>query len=248
MKAFMHQDHDAHIKVHMAMINDPLVQQLVGQNPKAPMMQAAMMAHIAEHVGYLYRQKIEQQLGVPLPPEDEKLPPEIELALSGMMAQAANQVLQQSQGIAAQMQAQQQAQDPVIQMQQQELAIKQGELQLKEKKIMVDAAAQADKLKLEEKKMLIDAADKADKLRSSQGEDPRVAAMRAQQELSANEARNRQALADMQARTVMAAQQHNQNLTHKQQVHRQNLKHQREQAATRVEQMRNQPPKEKPNK
>ena len=247
MKAFMHQDHDAHIKVHMSMINDPIVQQLVGQNPKAPMMQAAMMAHIAEHVGYAYRAKIEQQLGMPLPPEDEKLPPEIELALSGMMAQAANQVLQQSQGMAAQMQAQQQAQDPVIQMQQQELAIKQGELQLKEKKIMVDAAAQKDKLELEQKKLMIDAAEKADKARSAQGEDPRVAAARAQQELSANELRNQQALADMQARTVMAAQQHNQNLTHKQQVHRQNLKHQREQAAIRAELARNQP-KEKPNK
>ena len=259
MKAFMHQDHDAHIKVHMAMINDPIVQQLVGQNPKAPMMQAAMMAHIAEHVGYAYRQKIEQQLGMPLPPEDEKLPPEIELALSGMMAQAANQVLQQSQGAAAQMQAQQQAQDPVLQMQAQELALKQQELQIKaqktqadialaSQKLKVDTADKADRMRLEEKKLKVDYADRVDKARAAKGEDPRIAAMRAQQELSANEARNQQALADMQARTVMAAQQHNQNLTHKQQVHRQNLKHQREQAATRVEQMRNQPPKEKPNK
>ena len=247
MKAFMHQDHDAHIKVHMSMINDPLVQQLVGQNPKAPQMQAAMMAHVSEHVGYMYRQKVEQQLGMPLPPEDEKLPPEIELALSGMMAQAAQQVLQQSQGQAAQMQAQQQAQDPVLQMQQQELAIKQGELALKGKKIMIDAAAQKDKLELEQKKLMIDAADKADKARSAQGEDPQVAAMRAQQELSANEARQQKELDAMQARTVMAAQQHNQNLTHKQEVHRQNLRHQREQAAARAEQARNQP-KEKPNK
>jgi hypothetical protein len=163
MKAFMHQDHDAHIKVHMSMINDPLVQQLVGQNPKAAQMQAAMMAHVSEHVGYMYRQKIEQQLGMPLPPEDEKLPPEIELALSGMMAQAAQQVLQQSQGQAAQMQAQQQAQDPVLQMQQQELAIKQGELQIKKQKIIMDAAAQKDRLELDQKKIMIDAADKADR-------------------------------------------------------------------------------------
>jgi hypothetical protein len=247
MKAFMHQDHDSHIKVHMSMINDPLVQQLVGQNPKAAQMQGAMMAHIAEHVGYLYRQKIEQQLGLPLPPEDEKLPPEIELALSGMMAQAANQVLQQSQGQAAQAQAQQQAQDPVLQMQQQELAIKQGELALKQKKIIADAAAQADRLKLDEKKMMIDAADKADRNRAAQGEDPRVAQARAQQEMSANESRQQQELAAMQSRTVMAAQQHNQNLTHKQQVHRQNLEHQREQAAIRAELARNQP-EEKPKK
>jgi hypothetical protein len=230
MKAFFYQDHEAHIKVHMAMVQDPIVQQLVGQNPKAPMMQAAMMAHVSEHVGYLYRQKVEQQLGMPLPPEDEKLPPEIELALSGMMAQAAQQVLQQSQGQAAQMQAQQQAQDPVLQMQQQELQIKQGELELKGKKIMIDAATAKDKLELEQKKVMIDAAEKADKARSTQGEDPQVAAMRAQQELDA-----------MQSRTVMAAQQHNQTLTHKQEVHRQNLEHQREQAAIRAELARNKP-------
>ena len=163
MKAFMHQDHDAHIKVHMSMINDPLVQQLVGQNPKAPQMQASMMAHVSEHVGYMYRQKIEQQLGMPLPPEDEKLPPEIELALSGMMAQAAQQVLQQSQGQAAQMQAQQQAQDPVLQMQQQELQIKLQEMQIKKQKMIMDAAAQKDRLELDQKKIMIDAADKADR-------------------------------------------------------------------------------------
>jgi hypothetical protein len=168
MKAFMHQDHEAHIKVHMAMVQDPLVQQLVGQNPKAPQMQAALMAHISEHVGYAYRQKIEQQLGMPLPPEDEKMPPQVELALSGMMAQAANQVLQQSQAQAAQQQAQQQQQDPVVQMQQQELQLKNREVDIKEKKLQVDAAAQADKLKLEEKKLAVDAAAKADKLRAEQ--------------------------------------------------------------------------------
>jgi hypothetical protein len=247
MKAFMHQDHDAHIKVHMSMINDPLVQQLVGQNPKAQQMQAAMMAHIAEHVGYAYRAKIEQQLGMPLPPEDEKLPPEIELALSTMMAQAANQVLQQSQAQAAQQQAQQQAQDPVLQMQQQELQIKQQELQIKaqktqadialaQQKLKIDAADKTDKMHLEEKKMQIDYAEKADRARSAQGEDPRVAQARAQQELAA-----------MQSKTVMAAQQHNQTLTHKQQVHRQNLEHQREQAAVRAELARNKP-EENPSK
>jgi hypothetical protein len=164
MKAFFYQDHEAHIKVHMAMVQDPIVQQLVGQNPKAPMMQAAMMAHISEHVGYAYRAKIEQQLGMPLPPEDEKLPPEMELALSGMMAQAASQLLQQNQAQAAQAQAQQQSQDPLIQMQQQELQIKQGELQLKQQKMQIDAAAQADKLKLDEKKLQVDAADRADRM------------------------------------------------------------------------------------
>ena len=148
LKAFQYQDHQAHIKVHMSAMQDPIVMQLVGQNPRAPQIQAAMMAHIAEHTGFAYRQKIEQQLGMPLPPEGEQLPPQIELALSGMMAQAAQQVLQQSQAQAAQQQAQQQAQDPVVQMQQQELAIKQGELALKEKKVQIDAATKADELEL----------------------------------------------------------------------------------------------------
>jgi len=164
VKAFQYQDHEAHIKVHMAAMQDPIVMQLVGQNPKAPMIQAAMTAHIAEHVGFAYRQKIEQQLGMALPPADEKLPPEVEVALSGMMAQAAQQVLQQSQSQVAQQQAQQQAQDPVVQMQQKELALKEREVGIKEQKVQFDAAAQADRLQLDEKKLAIDAAYKADKM------------------------------------------------------------------------------------
>ena len=151
-KAFFYQDHEAHIQVHMAAAQDPMIQQLVGQNPKAQQIMAAMAAHISEHVAYAYRQKIEQRLGMPLPPEDEKLSPEIETALSGMMAQAAQQVLQQNQAQVAQQQAQQQAQDPMFQLQQQELQIKQAELGLKEKKIAADAATQADKLELEKAK------------------------------------------------------------------------------------------------
>jgi hypothetical protein len=146
MKAFQYQDHESHIKVHMSAMQDPIVMQLVGQNPRAPMIQAAMMAHIAEHVGYGYRQKIEQQLGMPLPPEDEKLPPQIELSLSQMMAQAAQQVLQQNQAQAARQQAQQQAQDPVLQMQQKDLEIK-------EKKVLADAAAKADDIELRKQEL-----------------------------------------------------------------------------------------------
>ena len=153
VKAFLHQDHKAHIAVHTAPMQDPSIMQLIGQNPKAPMIQAAMMAHIAEHVGFAYRQQIEQQLGMPLPPEDEKLPPEVEVALSAMMAQAAVQVSQQNQAQAAQQQAQQQAQDPVVQMQMQELQIKQGELALKERKLQVDAAAKADELELKKQEL-----------------------------------------------------------------------------------------------
>jgi hypothetical protein len=148
LKAFQYQDHQAHIQVHTMAMQDPIIAQLVGQNPRAPQISAAMQAHIAEHVGFAYRQKIEQQLGMPLPPEGEQLPPQIEIALSGMMAQAAQQVLQQSQSQAAQQQAQQQQQDPVVQMQQQELQIKAQEVAIKEKKVQLDAAARADELEL----------------------------------------------------------------------------------------------------
>jgi hypothetical protein len=153
MKAFIHQDHTAHIQVHMLPLQDPMIQQFIGQNPQAPKIMGAITAHIAEHVGYQMRQKIEQQLGMPLPPEDTKLPPEIEIALSGMMAQAAQQVLQQNQAQAAQAQAQQQAQDPVLQLQQQELQIRAQEVQIKDKKVAADAAAAADKLELEKQKV-----------------------------------------------------------------------------------------------
>jgi hypothetical protein len=148
VKAFQYQDHQAHIQVHMSAMQDPEIMKLIGQNPQAQAMQAAMMAHIAEHAGFAYRQRIEQQLGISLPPEGEDLPPQVELALSGMMAQAAQQVLQANQAQAAQQQAQQQQQDPLVQMQQQELQIKQGELALKEKKVQIDAAARADELEL----------------------------------------------------------------------------------------------------
>jgi hypothetical protein len=148
LKAFQYQDHQAHIQVHMSAMQDPIVMELIGQNPRAPMIQAAMMAHIAEHVGFGYRQKIEQQLGMPLPPEGEELPPQIEIALSGMMAQAAQQVLQQNQAQAAQQQAQQQAQDPVVQMQQQELQLRAQEVAIKEQKVQAETASKQEELAL----------------------------------------------------------------------------------------------------
>ena len=172
LKAFFYQDHESHIKVHMSAMQDPIVMQLIGQNPKAPQIQAAMMAHIAEHVGFAYRQKIEQQLGMPLPQDDKPMSPQVEMALSGMMAQAAQQVLQQSQQQAAQQQAQQQAQDPVLQMQQQELQLRQQELQIKQqevqgklaienKRVQVDAMAKAGQLKQQKRGLQVDAMAKA---------------------------------------------------------------------------------------
>jgi len=164
LKAFFYQDHESHIKVHMMAMQDPIVMELIGQNPKAPQIQGAMMAHVAEHVGYAYRQKIEQQMGMPLPPEDDKLPPEMEIQLSGMMAQAAQQVLQQSQAQQAQKQAQQQQQDPMIQMQQQELQIKQQELQIKQQDLQLKAQEMQGRLELDNKRLQIDAMNKAGQL------------------------------------------------------------------------------------
>jgi hypothetical protein len=153
VKAFFYQDHQAHIQVHMAAMQDPMIMQMIGQNPQAQQMQAAMMAHISEHVGFLYRQKIEQQMGVALPPEDEKLPPQYELALSQMMAQAAQQVLQENQAQAAQQQAQQQMQDPMVQMQMQELQIRQQETAIKQQKVQNDATLAAQRLALDKEKI-----------------------------------------------------------------------------------------------
>ena len=150
LKAFAYQDHESHIQVHMAAAQDPMMAQMIGQNPNAAQIQASLMAHVAEHVAYAYRRRIEQQLGVALPPEGEPLPLQVELALSGMMAQAANQVLQQSQQAAQAQQAQQQAQDPVVQMQQKELELKERTLALQEKKLAMDAAAKADELDIRE--------------------------------------------------------------------------------------------------
>ena len=150
VKAFLYQDHEAHIKVHMSAMQDPLIQQLAGQNPQAPMIQQAMQAHIMEHVAFAYRQKIEQALGADLPKPGEKMEPAVEVQLSRLVAQAAPIVLQQSQTQVAQQQAQaaaqQAAQDPVIQMQQQELALK------KEKQDQ-DAMIAQEKLKLEKEKL-----------------------------------------------------------------------------------------------
>ena len=153
VKAFLYQDHAAHIQVHMSMLQDPSVMALVGQSPNAPKIQAALMAHVTEHVGFAYRQQIEQQLGMALPPQEQKLPPQVEQALSTMMAQAAQQVLMRNQAQAQQQQAQQQMQDPLVQMQMQELQLKAKELELKEKKIAIDAAAAADRQELEEQKV-----------------------------------------------------------------------------------------------
>jgi len=134
VKVYAYQDHEAHIAVHTAAMQDPKIMQLLGQNPQAQMLMAAGQAHLAEHVAYAYRQRMEQAMGSDLPdPEDDTIPKELEFQLASVLAQAASKVLQQSQAEAAQQQAQQAAQDPVLMMQKQELDLKAKELDLKAK-------------------------------------------------------------------------------------------------------------------
>ena len=153
VKAFIYQDHQAHIQVHQSAMQDPKIMQIVGQNPKAQMIQGAMMAHLNEHVAFEYRKQIEEQLGIPLPEMDKELPKDMEVEISRMMALAAQKLLSKDQAEAAQKQAQQATQDPIVQMQQQELMLKQKEVELKEKKLAMDAAAKADEIELERERI-----------------------------------------------------------------------------------------------
>jgi hypothetical protein len=151
VKAFIEQDHQAHLAVHMAAMQDPKIQQIVGQNPQAQVMQAAMLAHINEHVAMEYRKQIEEAIGLPLPTEEQnkQMPPEVAAQVAQLAAQASKQLLTKNQGEAAQQQAQQAAQDPLVQMQMQELQLKQADMQLKQQKLQIDAAEKADRLEIE---------------------------------------------------------------------------------------------------
>ena len=158
VKAFMYQDHQAHITVHMATMQDPKVQALVGQDPQqAQMLQAAMMAHVNEHLGYEYRKQIEQVMGMQIPEDDEDndqvIPKEMEIMISQKAAQASQQILQQHQQEAQMQQAQQQMQDPVVQMQMQELQIKQAEQQRKAAKDAADNAARMAQIEVEKERI-----------------------------------------------------------------------------------------------
>ena len=153
VKAFIYQDHEAHITVHMAAMQDPKMAQLMGQNPNAQMMQAAMQAHINEHLAFSYRKQIEEQAGVPMPPPNAEMSPDTELQISRLAAAAAQQLLKKNQSEAQQAQNQQMQQDPIVQMQMQELKIKQGELDIKKQKMQMDAAEKADRLELEQQRI-----------------------------------------------------------------------------------------------
>ena len=159
VKAFEYQDHQAHIQVHMTAMQDPKILQVLGQSPQAQTLQAAMQAHINEHLGFAYRVEIEKQLGMSLPPKSDEMGddvgmnPEVEARLAPMLAQAAQRLLQNNQQQAAQQQAQQQAQDPLVQMQQQELQLKQADLERKKQKDMVDAQLKASQQQIEKSRI-----------------------------------------------------------------------------------------------
>jgi hypothetical protein len=193
-KAFIYQDHDAHIAVHTSMMQDPVVMGQMGQNPMAQQMQAAIMAHVAEHVAFQYRTKIEQRLGATLPKPDTQMSEEVEVQLSKLVAQAATQLLQIDKNQAAQQQAQQQMQDPVVQMQQQELAIKQQDAQTKAQKVQGELAIKQAELQL-----------KSQEAQAKMAESPAMIAQRQQQEIA------------------MQVQKHQQELQQAQEAHQQEL-------------------------
>jgi hypothetical protein len=176
MRAFIYQDHDAHIATHTSFMQDPMIAQMIGQNPQAQQITASLQAHIAEHLGFSYRKQIEERLGVPLPPPNEELPEDIEVDLARLVADAGKQLTQAHQQQAAQQQAQQQAEDPVLQLRRQEAATKQAEVQRKAQKDAadvqirmveqqrkveadkIDALLGAKKLELEKASIAVDAA------------------------------------------------------------------------------------------
>jgi hypothetical protein len=231
-KAFIYQDHDAHIAVHVALMQDPLMAAQIGQNPQAQKMMAEIQAHISEHLAFAYRKKVEEQLGVPMPKPDEDLPEDVEVQLSRLVAQASQQVLAQSKGQVAQQQAQQQAQDPLIQMQQAELKIKEQEVEIKKMKAQGDLQIRAEELGL-----------KAQEAAQKSGQDPMMAAQRMQMEISQMQevhamemASKQQALQQAQAQAqqqqgqaqqqaAMQQAQVQQKMAHGGQVHAQKLNH-----------------------
>lgn len=199
-KAFIYQDHDAHIAVHTTMMQDPMVMGQMGQNPMAQQMQAAIMAHVAEHIAFQYRTKIEQRLGATLPMPNIEMPEEIEVQLSKLVAEAAKQLLDINKNQAAQQQAQQQMQDPVMQMQQAELQLKQQDSQTKAQKVQGELAIRQAELQL-----------KAAQIQGQQGEDPAVAAQKAQQEIAVQAMKSQAEMRQLEA-------EHQQSLQHSQQT------------------------------
>jgi len=184
IKAFAYQDHQAHMAVHQSFMQDPTIAAVLGQNPMSQQMMAALAAHLAEHAAFAYRAQVEMHLGVPLPSLDENndspIAPEDEKALAPLIAAAAQRTMVQNQAMAAQQQAQQQAQNPELQMAQAELQLKQAEMQRKAQNDQMDFQIAQGKLQLEQQRLAMEA-------QRGQGEDPRIKAIRAQQDLQHKE-------------------------------------------------------------
>lgn len=175
IKAFMYQDHEAHIQVHMSMAQDPKMAAIVGQNPKAQEITAATAAHLMEHLGFQYRREIEKQLGIALPPlsedgEENQMTPEMEVQLSQVAAMAAQKLLQKDQAEAQAQQIAQQQQDPLIQMQQMDLQIKQLLAQTKAQQVQIDAQLRQAEIERKKQKDIMDASAKSDELEILQAE------------------------------------------------------------------------------
>jgi hypothetical protein len=211
-KAFIYQDQDAHIAVHTTFMKDPMIAQQMGQNPMAQQMNAAIQAHIAEHLAFSYRRKIEEQMGVPLPPPGEQLPEQVEVQLSQLVAQASAQLLNANMAQQQQQQAQQMAQDPLVQMQQAELQIKTQEAKTKELKVRGDLQIKAEELGL-----------KARESAARSGEDPQMAAMRMQQEIMQAQELHALEVANQQQAQQQQAQQAQQGMAQQQQAHQQKM-------------------------
>jgi len=212
-KAFIYQDHDAHIAVHTSMMQDPLLMAQIGQNPQAQKMMAEIQAHVSEHLAFAYRKKVEEQLGVPLPPPDEEMPEDAEVMLSRLVAQGAQQLLAANKGQAASQQAQQMQQDPVMQMQQAELQIKKQEADTKAKKVEGDLLLKQAEIELKAQ------------AQGSQNPDPVMLAEQHRMEMQMQMDRHAQEMQAMQQQQQAAMAQQQQAMAQGGQVHAQKLAH-----------------------
>jgi hypothetical protein len=201
-KAFIYQDHDAHITVHNSMMKDPTIAAQIGQSPMGQQMTSAIMAHISEHLAFQYRAKIEKQMGIQMPAPDKDMPEDVEVQLSSLVAVAAQAVLQQGQTKAAQQQAAQQAQDPLVQMQQAQLQIAQQEAATKAQKVQGDLQIKQAELQL--------------KAQAAQAKNP-------QADLAAKQQIIQQQLQAKQQEIQQNAQAHQQELIQNSQIHQQNM-------------------------
>ncbi len=204
-KAFIYQDHEAHIAVHSTFLQDPMIAAAIGQSPMAAQMQAAIQAHIAEHLGFAYRVKIQERLGAPLPTPDVELSPELEVQLSRVVAQAAQQLLTINKGQAAQQQAAQQAQDPILQLQMQEVQIKKQDADTKARKVDADIANNREKLALDADKGGIDPLQLMQEAQQAEQQHQQQLQINAQQAQQAAQAAQQQmAIKQQQAQQGMA--------------------------------------------